>query len=82
MMCALDYIAPSFKEMCLTMNSKSANETRSRSEKPVTVNNHHPHQYVAESVDYDDEAEVTATRRYPQRVRHAPSRYNDYVPLI
>ena len=70
----------------VTINSKSiVYETRSRSEKPATFNNHHPHhphQYVAESVDYDDEAEVTTTRWYPQRVRHAPSRYNDYVPLI
>ena len=42
--------------------------------------------FVAEQINDDDECdvltgEVTNTRRYPQRVRHAPSQYSDYVPL-
>ena len=64
----------------VTLNSKStANETNLRSKKSATSKDHQPHQYVPENVDYDDEAEVSTTRRYPQRVRHAPSRYGDYV---
>ena len=47
----------------------------------IMSNNHQLHQYVAENIEDDDEAEVTTTRRYPQRVRHAPTRYSDYIPL-
>ena len=39
----------------VTMNLKStANENKSRSNEPVSFNNHQPHRYVAESVEYED----------------------------
>ena len=65
----------------VTLKSKSTtNETDLRSKKSATSNDHQLHQYVAEDVDYDDEAEVGTTRHNPQRVRYAPSRYTDCVP--
>ena len=77
-----DHLKPCLKRTeFVTLNSKSTtNETDLRSKKSATSNDRQPHQYVAENVDYDDETEVGTTRHYPQRVRHAPSRYSDYVP--
>ena len=42
-----------------------------------------PNQFVAENVEDDEDSEtgVITARRYPQRVRHTPARYDDYVPL-
>ena len=57
--------------------------------KELNSNGLKPNQFVAERIDDDDDADVPAgeittampSPRYPPRVRQAPSRYNDYVPL-
>ena len=65
----------------VTLTTKRTDETRLRSKRPATLNDQRPHSFVVEHVDDDDDAEVTTTRRYPHRVRHAPSRYSDFIPL-
>ena len=57
--------------------------------KKLNFNRLKPNQFVAERINDDDEVDVPAgeittampSPRYPLRVRQAPSRYNDYVPL-
>ena len=65
----------------VTLTTKQTDETRLRSKRPATLNDQRPHNFVVEHVHDNDYAEVTTTRRYPHRVRHAPSRYIDFIPL-
>ena len=63
-----------------TTNRKNSRNTKLIN--PVDIRSR-PDQFVAESIedDEDGEADVTTIRRYPQRLTHAPARYNDYIPL-
>ena len=65
----------------VTLTTKRTDETRSRSKRPATLNDQCPHNFVVENIDDDDDAKVTTIRWYPERVRHAPNRYSDFIPL-
>ena len=80
-----DRLKPCPKRSEFVTLKSTANRKNSRTTKlinPVDIRSR-PDQFVAGSIenDEDGEADVTMIRRYPQRVRHAPARYNDYVPL-